>query len=88
MAKKVKPFKIDGDEACDIVRWQSVDGPERIDVAGLTLKPSQARRLAKWLVRASNEVAIHNHRFNWRRAKKLKSIEKSSRPEDQLQFHF
>lgn len=89
--KTVKPFRQGGEDVAEIVRWQSVDGVEKIDVAGLTLSPREARRLSRWLVRAADSVAAYNYRFNWKRAKPLPAPRRGSpvaKITHQLEFPF
>lgn len=67
MSKKVKAFKVDGEEYASICLFNNLDGPKVIDINMDSFEPREARRLARWLVRAAGEVQA----YNAKRRKKL-----------------
>lgn len=56
----MKTFDLAGEEFAGIYRQGSPYGPEGIDVGGERLTPVQARRLAKWLLKAADAVVKSN----------------------------
>lgn len=54
--KELKPFKLDGEEYATICHQGYVGGPLVIDINMDSLTPPEARKLAKWLNSAADEV--------------------------------
>lgn len=58
---KVKAFIIDDEEVADLTHMHESGGEMRVAIScGVDLSPADARKLAKWLLRAADACTAHN----------------------------
>lgn len=63
MDKGVKPFRLDDEDYAEICHQGATDGPQIIVVNMDDFNPSDARRFARWLIKAADEVDAFNKKW-------------------------